>query len=1009
MNAGEPIRDEDDYFGLPVVVAKRLCDKAGGGQILVSEVVRRLAGTRGGYSFRALGELRLKGLAEGSPAYEVGWRPSAEERMPLPSSLDVGKRTPFVGRERETALLHRHWELARTGESRLVLVEGEPGIGKTRIATELCLAAHAGGAVVLYGRCYEEASIPYQPIAEAVRHYIATCPLDQLRELVSKSAGELARIAPELERRLPDLPAPASADPESERYRFFEAVTSLFTNASQLAPLVLFFEDLHWADEPTLLLLRHISRSLGRSRALVLGAYRGVEVERGDPLAETLADLRRDDIVERVTLDGLEVTDVAKLIAGLVGRPAPADVARAIQSETEGNPFFVEEVLRHLRDSGVMTPDGELASAEILRTGLPDGVKDAVARRLGRLSVEANRALTIASVIGRNFDLELLERITGEPGDHLVEALEEALMAQLIRENPLCLGEYSFSHALTRDVLHDQISTTRRARLHRSVAEAIEEASGGSADDVGELAHHFFEAARLGDVDKAMRYSVQAAERASAQLAHEKAADHLERALEALAIKGRDEAQRCDLLLALGEARWRAGIFERARATFLEAARSAKALREPEKLARAALGYGGPFASFASGEVDEVLIDLLEQALAALGDEETALRSWVTGRLAEAVTFSANEERRAELSRSAVRMARDSGDRSTLAYALLHTQWATWSPDNLDERLATASEVVQLAAEGGQSALGLQARVWRLNHLLEGGDVDRADEEFEECIHLALEVRQPYNLWQVGTLRAMRALLEGHFEEAERLAADALAIGQEAQNLNAVQLFGVQLLALRREQGRFGELEEPLRAFAREYPTLPWGVGLALLLAEQGRMDDARAELMPIAADGFAGVRRNMFWLPAMALSIEACALLGERALCHRLYELLRPYEERYLILAPVVACYGSVARFLGLAATAAGLFEQAESHFEQALVANDRLRARPWIAHAHHDYARMLRARAAPGDEARARRMLDRAAATAEELGMQALLDRIGGARAVLGGVRSDVLPGLA
>jgi tetratricopeptide (TPR) repeat protein len=361
------------------------------------------------------------------------------------------------------------------------------------------------------------------------------------------------------------------------------------------------------------------------------------------------------------------------------------------------------------------------------------------------------------------------------------------------------------------------------------------------------------------------------------------------------------------------------------------------------------------------------------------------------------------------LSRQAVDMARNGGDRSTLAAALLHTQWATWSPDNLEERLETASEALRLADAEADETLALQARVWKLNHLLELCRVEAVDEEFDACAKLAERLRQPYSLWQVTTLRAMRDLLEGRLAEAERQALDALAVGQEAQNRNAVQLFGVQLLALRREQGRFAELEEPLESFVGEYPTLPWAVALALLHAEHGRTDEARRELDVLAEEGFGALRRNMFWLPAIALCAEACALAGHSGQAEPIYELLLPYAGRCLVLAPVVASYGSVERFLGLAATTMGSFDRAEVHFERALVDNAKLRARPWVGHVQHDYARMLLTRSDAGDEPKALALLDRAATTAAELDMRTLLDRTHVTRLAARGIRADILPGLA
>ncbi|TET95893.1 MAG: adenylate/guanylate cyclase domain-containing protein, partial [Dehalococcoidia bacterium] len=366
LHVGEPIREEDDYFGMAVVVAKRLCDRAQGGQILVSDLVRRLVGSRGSYTFRDLGPLSLKGTAEPLSAYEVVWEPAAEELaaplpphvegpaapLPLPPLLAIGERTTFVGREAELERLRHHWERVRTGQRQLVLLTGEPGIGKTRLAAEFALAAHAEGATVLFGRSDEAAALPYQPFVEALRHYVATCSPNELRARLRATGAELTGLVPELAQRLSDLPAPPPVEPERGRYRLYEAFTTFLAEASQVSPIVLVLDDLHLADRSTLLLLKHIVRSPGQSPLLLLGTYREIEIARTHPLAETLADLRRDRAFERVSLQGLDKGNVGALIGAWAGQEAPPALIEAVHELTEGNPFFIEEVLRHLVETG---------------------------------------------------------------------------------------------------------------------------------------------------------------------------------------------------------------------------------------------------------------------------------------------------------------------------------------------------------------------------------------------------------------------------------------------------------------------------------------------------------------------------------------------------------------------------------------------------------------------------------------------------------------------------------
>jgi class 3 adenylate cyclase/pimeloyl-ACP methyl ester carboxylesterase len=484
LHVGEPIREEDDYFGMPVVVAKRLCDGAQGGQILASDLVRRLVGSRGGHTFRDLGPLSLKGVAEPLSAYEVVWEPAAEELaappapqvegpvapLPLPPLLASGERTTFVGRDRELERLRHHWERVRTGKRQLVLLTGEPGIGKTRLAAEFAVAAHAEGATVLFGRSDEAAALPYQPFVEALRHYVAACPPNELRARLGATATELTGLVPELAQRLPDLPmVPPPDESERERYRLYEAFATFLAETSRASPTVLVLDDLHLADRSTLLLLKHIVRSPGQSPLLLLGTYRETEIARTHPLAEILADLRRDRPFERVSLQGLDEGDVGALIGAWAGQetPPPA-LIQAVHELTEGNPFFIEEVLRHLAETGVIYQrDGGWAThLTVDEMRIPEGIREVIGQRLSRLSEECNSILTIASVIGREFSLDALERASDLSLDRLLDLLEEAVAAHVVAEVPHVVGRYSFSHTVIRETLYEELTTTRRVRLH---------------------------------------------------------------------------------------------------------------------------------------------------------------------------------------------------------------------------------------------------------------------------------------------------------------------------------------------------------------------------------------------------------------------------------------------------------------------------------------------------------------------------------------------------------------
>ena len=475
--------------------------------------------------------------------------------IPPPPMLDIWTGAiGFVGRESELAQLDHAWTRAIGGRRQLVFLAGEPGIGKTRLAAEFARGRAAGGATVLVGRCEEEALIPYQPFVEALNWYVRVCPEAELRDQLAVVGGgsELGPFLPELPRRVPDLPLSPAMNAGGERYRLFETVAGFLTVSSAMRPTLLILDDLHWADKPTLLMLRHIVRSPDTASLCLVGTYRESELGRAHPLAEMLADLRREEPVTRLSLRGLAAGEVRGLVDTFAGRDAPPELARVVSDGTDGNPFFVSEMMRHLIETGALaelqrTADGSRRFTDL---GLPEGIKEVIGRRLSRLSEDCNRALSLASVVGREFDLAVLEALVGMPGDQLLDVIDEARRAQLIGEAPGGRERFSFMHALIRETLYGELTSSRRVRLHRRVGETIERLAEGQPTPVADLAYHFVQAASTETTDKAIDYAVRAGERAAEALAHEDAARFYEMALQSLELKaaGPDtEARRSEL------------------------------------------------------------------------------------------------------------------------------------------------------------------------------------------------------------------------------------------------------------------------------------------------------------------------------------------------------------------------------------------------------------------------------------------------------------------------------
>src|SRR3990172_2097993 len=439
----------------------------------------------------------------------------------------------FVGREKEMDELRAGLEDALSGRGRLLMLVGEPGIGKTRTSEEFATYAGLRNAQVLWGRCYEGEGAPaYWPWVQVIRSFVHDRDPAALMSEMGPGAADIAQVVSEVREGRPGLPAPPALEPEQARFRLFDSITTFLKNASKGQPIVLVLDDLHWADKPSLLLLQFLARELRGARLLVLATYRDVELRREHPLSDALGELARAGLSQRILLRGLTEQDVARFIEITAGMRPPQALGDAVYRETEGNPFFVNEIVRLLVADGRLDRPEEVKSWSVT---IPQGVREVVGRRLNHLSKECNGVLTVASVIGREFGVDALERVSDVSDDRLLEVLEEAVGARVVAEVPRSAGRYSFSHALIRETLYEELSTTRRVRLHRQIGEALEGLYATNPEPhLAELAYHFSEGAQGGDVEKAIDYAVRAGDRAAALLAHEDSVHQYEMALQAL-------------------------------------------------------------------------------------------------------------------------------------------------------------------------------------------------------------------------------------------------------------------------------------------------------------------------------------------------------------------------------------------------------------------------------------------------------------------------------------------
>src|SRR5829696_5164534 len=894
----------------------------------------------------------------------------------------------FVGRERELERLREAVDGALAGRGSLQLLLGEPGIGKTRAAEELATYARVSGARVYWGRCREDEGAPaYWLWVQAIRSYARDADPVALAWQLGAGAPEVAQLIPEVAEKLDIEPAQGS-DSEEARFRLFDSVTSLLLAAARDRPLVIVLDDLHWADEPSLLLLRFAARELASSGLLILGTYRDVELGRHHPLARVLGEISGIEGSGRIALRGLGVGAVERYIEMTSGAASPLGLADAVEEQTDGNPFFVGEVVRLLASEGKLTGGGSVADLQI-----PQGVREVVGRRLDRLSEQTNNALRVAAVIGREFDEELVARVAKQPPDQLMGAAREAIAERLVTD----LGDrrYSFAHALVRDTLYEELSPPKRSALHEKTALAIESICGGNVEErLGELAHHFLAAAPRGDLAKAIDYAKQAGAQDMEQLAYEDAVDVYGRALEVLELMDEpDEALRCKLLLALGGAEAKSARVADARDAFERAAESARRLDDADSLVGAAIGIA---LMSDAGRLDEQLLALLDEALERIGPERTARKAALLSAKSAEMYWVDNDVRESDrLVDEAIEIAREIEDPAALAAGLTRKIFIPTGPNAPRERLASGEELLERGEATGNREAVLRGHGYRLWQFLVLADMAAVDRELAIYARLADELRMPEHSWLTTALRGMRALLDGDIDEAERLAQEARRAGDRAEQPLAQQYYGIHMIQIRSMQGRAGELLPAVRDLAERFPGIPaWRTGKVTLAARSGDNELAKRELDRYAADDYSVLPRDVNWFAAMSLIGEAIAIIRDAGHAERVYEQLLPWEGVVIVVARAAACNGPVDRVLGLLAQTMGRLDDAERHLGKAMEIATRMEDRPATALCGLALAELLLERGREGDRELALEHLTTVLGTAREIGARWIADRALGDR---------------
>lgn len=977
LSAGDVSWEGDDCHGTPVVTAARLCDRAEGGAILCDDLVRGLARGRSRATFRMVGEIELKGLDDPVVAYDIPWQPAGLEAAPLPALLlPVPGQLPFAGRDAERDALQGHWKSAQTDGRIVALVSGEPGMGKTRLTSEVARVAHSEGAWVVAGRCDEAIAAPFSPWVELLRHVIAHAPDEVLRAHVQRCGGELTRIVPELTRRVPDVPEPRPLDPESERLALFDAALDLLVGLAEMAPAFVVVDDAHWADTASLDLLRHLTRRLPvDAPVLIAVTYRDTDVDRAHPLQAMLGDFRREPRVERIALQGITEDGLCALLTEAGGNELDEEgvaLARTLARETEGNPFFVGEVISHLLESGFLVHrDGRWqGTVTVDQVGIPEGIRDVVGRRLSRLSEEANETLRTAAVVGRDFSIDVVAEVSGDPEDDVLQHVEEALRSQLVHEVPDAPGRMSFAHALVRSTLLEELSTTRRVRLHRKVGEVLERDPRSSA---AELAYHFAEAAATGAVEQAVRHGIRAAEESRHRLAYDEAVRFCDMALEALDAADPDPVARSTLLSLRGFVNHERGDYDAGRADGLAAAKAARTAGDPALLAEAGLAYQGQYNMWAAPG-DDAGIELMREGLAELGDDGDArTRARVCAALSSSLVMISNHEA-LPLAEEAERIASRLDDDEAHLFALTARLWGLRGKGRNAELCDVAARAVELANTAKRA-------IWQTNVLylygvgLVGlGRLDEAAAQFELSSALPTVLQG----WAVNDFQATLAQARGQIDEAARFSDISYEHGGALGETNDAIHFG-RRARIAITSGRYDEAEqwiERTHANSFNFDSLE-----ALLAVQSGDTARARTMIDRYERDGVPNLSPVVLdW--SLDSRVRVALGLDDREIAARAGAFAAPFVGQ--LVGTDTFIDGAGENPLGLVALIEGRLDDAVDLLTQSVEVMDRLGLDGLAARHRVDLGRALLERNGPGDADRAKELLTAAVEAAGAMGLE-------------------------
>jgi tetratricopeptide (TPR) repeat protein len=897
-------------------------------------------------------------------------------------------RRIFVGRESEQKQLQDAFNGALSGQGSLMMVVGEPGIGKTALTEQLSTWVKLRGGRTLVGHCYEEGSLslPYLAFVEAMRSYVLDREAKDLREELGTGAADVARIVSEIREKLKVKPRP-KGDPEEERYRLMQGVSDFLHNAANVQPILIVIEDLHDSDKGTLDMLIHVSRHLTNSRLLLVGTYRDVEVDRTHPLSAALAELRRLATYGRVLLRGLNADEVRRMLEGITREEVPWSLAEAVHRQTEGNPLFVQEVVRYLVEEGLLSQqEGRYKPTKDtpLEMSIPEGLRDVIGKRLSLISKECNQLLSIAAVIGREFSLEVLRKVSGLSDEELFHACEEVKKAAVVEERTGvgAAVTYRFAHAFFRQTLYEETIAPKRIFLHQQVARALEEIyTGRLQEHAAELAEHFSYSSDKADLEKAVSYGEMAARRATEVYAYGEAVRLLEQALKVQEILDpQDKSRQCDLLLSLCEALF--PIMETRRIIEIEAPAAfslAESLGDNSRAVGACIGAIFSILweqlSFTSPEADK-----WAERINRYARPDTVERVYADISLGARKYWIGDKRTGLSLLNQAVDLARRIGDQQALWIASSMFLWYTIAPQYTEQRVRLCEELWA----GSHASLNTNTAMvllWIIDTSLIMGRLKQVEDVGGELRNLAERTGGISSRALSASTDAHLAIIDGRFEDAMEIAESLRAQVEET----SVSSFGYAAASSGIKAQLY--LGTSLEAIGHEIPLGPAEMipVPCLVHALLGQKEEATEIIEKnVVNRPCIGTLEDLTSTWQDILFLEASVLIGH---CQATELLIKRFTDTNMITSGIfyTTC---IPRHLGGAAALLGKYDEARKYYQEAIKVCTDMPFRPELALSKLQLAELL-IEHYPDEKKEALEHLDFAIKEFREMKMQPSLER--------------------